>query len=26
FPSLLSLLDVKTQVVNNKLDMLSQCK
>ncbi|HAV5166370.1 lipid A phosphoethanolamine transferase, partial [Acinetobacter baumannii] len=22
----LSLLDVKTQVVNNKLDMLSQCK
>ncbi|HAV5247126.1 TPA: lipid A phosphoethanolamine transferase, partial [Acinetobacter baumannii] len=21
-----SLLDVKTQVVNNKLDMLSQCK
>ncbi|HAV5265906.1 TPA: lipid A phosphoethanolamine transferase, partial [Acinetobacter baumannii] len=23
---LLSLLDVKTQVVNNKLDMLSQCK
>ncbi|EPL6948461.1 lipid A phosphoethanolamine transferase, partial [Acinetobacter baumannii] len=26
FPSLLSLLDVKTKVVNNKLDMLSQCK
>ncbi|TLT94711.1 lipid A phosphoethanolamine transferase, partial [Acinetobacter baumannii] len=24
--SLLSLLDVKTKVVNNKLDMLSQCK